>query len=88
MADLEGTTSDDAALKVLQGFQYYSFNFVPGLYYHYLRALREKIARGHREHKQTLDKTLWKYAKVSEGSGLPRLLIRTGKYSWATCCYP
>ena len=77
----EGTTSNDADLGILQGFQYHIFSHIPGFYYNHLPGIRETIARGHREHKKTLDKRLWKYAKVPEGSGLPRLLFRTGNYS-------
>ena len=76
----EGATCNDANLNVQQVFQFNS------LYYHGLRGIREELAQGHRKHKKTLDKKLlWKYAKVSASSGLPRLLFRTGKYPLATC---
>ena len=78
----EGAISNDAELSIVRRFQIYfdALDHDLGFLHHRLQAFRGIIARGHREHKKTLDKALWKYAKVSEGSGLPRLLFRTGKY--------
>ena len=84
----EGAISNDADVSIAGRFQIYfdALDHDPGFLHHHLQAFRGIIARGYREHKKTLDKALWKYAKVSEGSGLPRLLFRTGKCPRATCC--
>ena len=78
----ERAISNDADLTIVRRFQSYfdALERDPGFLLHHLQAFRGIIAQGHREHKKTLDKALWKYAEVSEGSGLPRLLFRTGKY--------